>query len=49
MAGPEGAQEAVETFNKRLDAVQAREVNALASAYAPVNSAARKMLLLLPR
>ena len=42
MAGPEGAQEAVETFNKRLDAVQAREVNALASAYAPVNSAARK-------
>ena len=42
MAGPEGAQEAVERFNKGLDAVQAREVNALASAYTPVNAAARK-------
>ena len=44
MAGPIDAQEAVEGFRKRLDALEAREMNAMVKAYKPINSSIRKQV-----
>ena len=44
MAGPVGAQEAVEGFRKRLDALEASEMKAMVKAYRPINSSIRKQV-----
>ena len=44
MAGPIDAQEAVECFRKRLDALEASEMKAMVKAYKPINSSIRKQV-----
>ena len=44
MAGPIDAQEAVEGFRKRLDALEASEMKAMVKAYKPINSSIRKQV-----